>query len=112
MKKYIISPICSAVIVPGTGQVLNGQIKKGLILMGIVFVFIVALVIRLAQLITKLLPSLDPENTNAAAVLEKMNTMDITILEMIISAFIIIWIYSIIDAFIVGLKVEREGKQQ
>ena len=38
MKKSIISPLCSALIIPGLGQVINNNIKKGLIILGIVFV--------------------------------------------------------------------------
>ena len=42
MKKYILSPLCSAFIVPGLGQILNGHMKKGVIILSIVFILIVA----------------------------------------------------------------------
>ena len=111
MKKYITATIGSALVVPGLGQVLNGQIKKGLILMGVVFVIFIAGVIKLAQIITGILPTLNPDEINSAAILEKINVMDISILKVIMVIFLIIWIYSIIDAFIYGLRAEKERNQ-
>ena len=108
MKKYITATIGSALVVPGLGQVLNGQVKKGLILMGVVFVIFIAGVIKLAQIITRILPSLNPDEINSAAILEKINVMDISILRVIMIIFVVIWIYSIIDAFIYGLRAEKE----
>ncbi len=111
MKKYITATIGSALVVPGLGQVLNGQIKKGLILMGVVFVIFIAGVIKLAQIITGILPGLNPDEINSAAILEKINVMDVSILRVIMIIFLVIWIYSIIDAFIYGLRAEKERNQ-
>ncbi len=107
MKKYIISTISSAIIVPGLGQVLNGQIKKGLIHMGIIFVITVIAVIKLYQIITGILPGLDPYEINMEIINNRIDILDILIIKVIISAFLIIWIYSIIDAFIYGIKAEK-----
>ena len=108
MKKYITSTLVSALVVPGLGQVLNGQVKKGLILMGVVFVIFIAGVIKIAQIITGILPELNPNEINSKAILEKINVMDISMLRLIMIIFLIIWIYSIIDAFIYGLREEKE----
>lgn len=108
MKKYIISPIGSALIVPGFGQVLNGQIKKGLILMGIVFVIVITGVIKLALIINNMLPELNPDQINRSEIIERINTIDLSILKLVIFTLFAIWIYSIIDAFIIGIKVEKE----
>ena len=108
MKKYITSTLVSALVVPGLGQVLNGQVKKGLILMGVVFVIFIAGVIKIAQIITGILPELNPNEINSKAILEKINVMDISMLRLIMIIFLIIWIYSIIDAFIYGLRAEKE----
>ena len=110
MKKYITSTLVSALVVPGLGQVLNGQVKKGLILMGVVFVIFIAGVIKIAQIITGILPELNPNEINSKAILEKINVMDISMLRLIMIIFLIIWIYSIIDAFIYGLRAEKERK--
>lgn len=116
MKKYITATIGSAIIVPGFGQVLNGQIKKGLILMGVTFVIFIAGVIKLIQVIMPLLP-INPDEINWGNILaqaedihSRINITDISTLRMIIFFLIIIWIYSIIDAFIIGVKIEKERK--
>ena len=108
MKKYIISTFCSAVIVPGMGQVLNGQIKKGLIHMGIVFVIILALAIKLIKMVLNILPGLDLDKIRVEAILEKIDFTDYTVIRVISYIFLVFWIYSIFDAFIIGLKIERE----
>ena len=106
MKKYITAPIGSGLIVPGFGQILNGQIKKGLILMGVVFVFFVAGLIKLIQVIMNLLPQLNPGEINREEILAKIDLMDISMLRVIIILFLVIWIYSIIDAFVIGLRLD------
>lgn len=111
MKKYITSTIASAVIVPGLGQVLNGQIKKGAVLMGIVFIIFIAGVIKLTQVIKAILPGLNLDNLNSEVIMERINVMDISVLRVIIWALVIIWIYSIVDAFIYGKKIEKERNQ-
>jgi len=108
MKKYITATFCSAVIVPGMGQVINGQIKKGLIHMGIVFVIILALVMKLTKMTMNILPGLDLEKISVEAILEKVDFTDYTVVRVISYIFLVLWIYSIIDAFIIGLKIEKE----
>jgi hypothetical protein len=108
MKKYIISTFCSAIIVPGMGQVINGQIKKGLIHMGIVFVIIFTLVMKLAKMIMNILPGIDPEKVSIDQILAKVDFTDYTFIRVISFIFLVLWIYSIIDAFIIGLRKERE----
>ena len=108
MKKYITAPIGSGFIIPGFGQILNGEIKKGLILMGVVFVIFVAGVIKIVQVIMNLLPQLNPGEINRAEILKKIDLMDISMLRVIIILFLIIWIYSIIDAFVIGLRLDRK----
>jgi TM2 domain-containing membrane protein YozV len=111
MEKYLISTFCSAFIVPGLGQIINGQIKKGLIHIGIIFVLLFALVFKLTKIIMAILPGLDPEKVNVEIIRGKIDYMDYYLLRLIAFAFIILWLYSIIDAFIVGLKFEK-GKRK
>ncbi len=112
MKKYITAPIGSAIIVPGFGQVLNGQIKKGLILMSLVFVIFIAGVIKLTQIILTLLPELESGKIKMEEIHAKINFTDYSILTIVIVIFLIIWLYSIVDACINGIKIERERKQK
>jgi hypothetical protein len=112
MKKYIIATFCSAVIVPGMGQVINGQIKKGLIHMGLVFIIVVAFVIKLTKVIMAILPGFDPEKINREAILAKIDITDYTVLRLFSIIFLALWVYSIIDAFIIGLKIEKGKDKQ
>lgn len=113
MKKYIAAPIGSALIVPGFGQVLNGHTKKGLIHMGAVFILFIAGLIKLIPIVLTLVSELDPYEmgvaeffSQAEKIHDKIYAMDIIIMKIIIIAFLAVWIYSIIDAFIYGLKIE------
>lgn len=108
MKKYIISTFCSAVIVPGMGQVINGQIKKGLIHMGIVFIIFISFLVKAIRIVMNILPGLNTEKISSKTILDKIDFMDYTILRVIIYLFLLFWVYSIIDAFIVGLKIEKQ----
>ena len=108
MKKYIAAPIGSALIIPGFGQVLNGDIKKGLILLGVVFILFIACVIKLIQIITALLPELNPDEINIEEILARINAMDVTFINILLFIFTAVWLYSVIDALIVGIRVEKE----
>ena len=35
MKKAVIASLCSAFIIPGLGQILNNNIKKGLVILAL-----------------------------------------------------------------------------
>jgi archaellum biogenesis protein FlaJ (TadC family) len=110
MKKYITAPIGSAFIIPGFGQILNGDIKKGITLLGVVFVIFLAAVIKLTQIITQLLPELNPDEINSEEILARIDSMDITLIKVLVFIFLAVWLYSVIDAIIYGIKVEKERK--
>lgn len=113
MKKYVLSPLCSAFIVPGLGQVLNKRIFKGIILMAMVFVLFSAIVFDLVILIIfhiNDMKNADVENIDN--MIEKLFLEgDLSTLWILIIISIILWFYSIIDAFLGGLKIEREIKE-
>jgi len=44
--------LCSGLVIPGLGQILNQQIAKGLILLGLVFLLFVAGALKFAFIIT------------------------------------------------------------
>jgi TM2 domain-containing membrane protein YozV len=47
MKKLLLAPLCSALIIPGLGQIMNQEIKKGALLLGAVFLLFVVGSIKL-----------------------------------------------------------------
>ena len=107
MKKYISAPFCSAFIVPGLGQIINEQLKKGLLLIGLVFILLVAVTFKLAVVINRLMANIDLANINLKEITEKMASEDLSLISILSLCFAVIWIYSIVDAFWFGWKIER-----
>jgi TM2 domain-containing membrane protein YozV len=110
MKKYYLAPLCSAFVVPGMGQVINRHLKKGLTLMGIVFLLLVAAAIeffKMIQPLPDLLPSPDP---GLSDLVDQMRIQDFSRLRLILILSFAIWLYSIIDALIYGIKSEKKNK--
>ena len=110
MKKYILSPLCSAIIVPGLGQVLNKRIIKGLIIMGLIFILFIMITIKLALLTLEAMKSSDIYALNDLIEIRSLNG-DLYCLWIMVAFFVLLWLYSIIDAFFDGLKIERQPKE-
>ena len=103
MKKSIISPLCSAIIVPGLGQVLNNNLKKGITILGIVFLLFIGGAVKLTLIVTD--ASKDPAIGNID---ENIIYEDgFSILWVIIIVFGITWIYSVVDAFKEGRTIDK-----
>ena len=114
MKKTVLSPLCSALVIPGLGQILNQQLKKGILILALVFVFIMVFTFELYQLT---LAVLKPGLTNAqasATLMDRIMAQDHASLVMLFAGFAVLWIYSIVDALIGGIKVDHidEGHTQ
>jgi len=110
MKKYIVSPLCSAFIVPGLGQIINGDLKKGLCILSTVFVLFVAGTIQLAFTIKSLLKGSEITQLNSATVGEWLQGQDLTLLWFLLIIFGAVWLYSVFDAFWTGKKMESPGE--
>jgi hypothetical protein len=89
------------------GQVINQQIKKGCLLLGVVFLLLVAAVVKLAGVVNRQLAGMDPMSLNLKELSEKILNENLSLIGLLGLIFIIIWIYSIIDAFWVGWTIER-----
>ena len=108
MKKSVISPICSAVIIPGLGQVLNNNLKKGLIILGVVFLLFIGGVVKLTLIITEALKDPAIGNIDKKIIYED----GFSTLWIIIILFGIIWIYSVVDAFREGRVIDKNKEQE
>jgi TM2 domain-containing membrane protein YozV len=87
MKKALLSSLCSALVIPGLGQILNQEIKKGVFIFLVVFALFVLGVIRLYQMINAVLQNLpinrlDPEN-----VMEGLKAQDHSFLWILLLVF-------------------------
>ena len=110
MKKYIVSPLCSAFIVPGLGQIINQNLKKGLSILSIVFVLFVAGTIKLAFTITSLFQGSETIRLNSTTLGERLQGEDFTLLWALAILFGVVWVYSVVDAFWSGKKMENQGE--
>jgi TM2 domain-containing membrane protein YozV len=110
MKKYILSPLCSALVIPGLGQILNHNLGKGLTLMAVVFLLFVGGTVKLVFIIKSLVnqPALVPRDP--VSFLMILKGQNYTSLLYLTIAFGLVWIYSIVDAYLVGLKLEGKGE--
>ncbi len=104
MKKYIFSPLCSGLLIPGLGQILNNELKKGLLLLGAVFILFVVGTIRLAFLIKFLLSQ--SATTDPMVIMESIKGAHLLSLWVLVGLFAVIWIYSVVDAFRTGRRLE------
>ncbi len=111
MKKSIISPICSALIVPGLGQIINGEVKKGAILCSSVLVLIILGVAEVYHLFQKSIQGLALNELYPEMVISKFKQQDLTFLWILIAIFALIWIYSVVDAFIVGREIDKKEER-
>jgi len=113
MKKAIVSPLCSGLIIPGMGQIMNQELKKGGLLLGAVFVLFVVGIIRLAYLVHSVFGTGDIDISNPDMIMARLRAENLTLLWMLAALFILLWIYSVADAYVGGKRVdaaeERKG---
>ena len=104
MKKSIAAPLCSGLVIPGLGQILNQQLKKGLILLALVFLLFVAAAVKLAFIVKAMArgPDLGEASRQAG-----VSPGDFFFLAGILGAFAILWVYAVADAFWVAFQSER-----
>ena len=107
MKKAVLAPLCSALVIPGLGQVINQHIKKGLILLAVDFVFIIAFTIEIYQIISEVVASGVLNDNEPGMIMERIMAGDHTPLVFLSAAFGVLWIYSIVDAFLGGIKADK-----
>jgi TM2 domain-containing membrane protein YozV len=109
MKKSISAPLCSGLVIPGLGQILNQQIRKGLILLGLVFLLFVTAAVKLAFMITSLTRGSDLAEASQTA---SLSTGDLFLMAGIFVAFAILWVYAVVDAFWVAFRAERSDREK
>ncbi|MDZ7700042.1 MAG: hypothetical protein U5R49_24980 [Deltaproteobacteria bacterium] len=106
MKKAIASPLCSAFIIPGLGQIVNGDLKKGLIILGSIFVLFVFAIIRLVRLVQAVFRA-GETHPSSAEILQRLQSEDFSTLVFLLAVFAVIYLYSVIDALLKGGRIDR-----
>ncbi len=111
------TPLQAAVysIIPGLGQLYNGEYYKGLTITGVAMVLLAWLLSKVlayqgASLITGATnPNLDPEG--ARQVLEGYGPLTWTLIVLAVVAYLAIWVYSIYDAYTTCERMAEEADE-
>lgn len=104
----LISPLASAFVIPGLGQVLNGQPKKALILMGVVFLEVLIFSFLFIGLIKSDKGLMDAINSGNFEFFKFLKEK--TQLAIISIALFATWVYGIVDSFLVAYSISAEEK--
>ena len=108
MKKYILASLCSALIVPGLGQIINQSLKKGLCILSVVFILFVAGTIKLFFILRSALTHTNAGRLNTGPIAEQLQGKDLVVLWVLLGLFAVVWIYSVLDAFRTGKRMDNQ----
>jgi len=109
MKKAILSPLSSALVIPGLGQIINRHLKKGVCILAGTFILFIAALITLYQILSAAMEAENINSSESALITERFRAEDFSTLWYLIGAFALLWIYSVVDAYRTGRKID--GKQ-
>jgi hypothetical protein len=112
MKKKFLAPFLSALVIPGLGQLVNGQIAKGSMLLGGVTTLFMIIVFKVFFDIThalKSIPNPQWEPELAGKVVMVLARQNHTVLFILMLVFIFLWAYSVVDAYKVGKQLDENG---
>jgi TM2 domain-containing membrane protein YozV len=111
MKQAFLAALCSAFVIPGLGQILNQQLKKGIIMLGAVLVLFGTGVVEMYRIMKYVLQKTPPANANPGSIIQSLGSPDYLALWIIFGLFAIVWIISVVDAFLAGRRMDRLQKE-
>jgi len=107
MKKAIASPLCSGLIIPGLGQIMNRDLKKGGLLLGGVFLLFIAGILKLAHLVHSIFRSGNIDIADPEVIMARLRAEDLTLLWAMATLFVLLWVYSVVDAYVGGRRIDE-----
>jgi len=110
MKKAIVAPLCSGLIIPGLGQIMNQDLKKGGLLLGGVFLLFISGMLKLAHLVQSIFRSGNIDIADPEVIMARLRAEDLTLLWAMATLFVLLWLYSVVDAYVGGRKMDEMGK--
>ena len=111
MQKAILSPLCSGLVIPGLGQIINQDLKKGIIVLCAVFALFVAGIIRLFQIINSVFGSGHTDLSDPQTLMARLGAENMSMLWFLGVAFAILWIYAVADAYAGGRKMDQSENE-
>ena len=112
MRKAILSTLCSAFVIPGLGQVMNQHLRKGVIILAAMFVLFLLTLVKLYQILSALFISAGGNHSDFPSLMDRIKGEDLRALLVLLAVFAILWLYSVIDAYLVGRKIDRTGDKE
>ena len=110
MKKSILAPLCSALVVPGLGQIINEQLKKGIFILSAVFILFLLTVIESYRIIRSILDKMQINPSNNEMMMDRLGSENLSVLFFLLAVFALLWIYSIVEAYLTAKKIDRLEK--
>jgi len=107
MQKSIMSPLCSGLVIPGLGQIINQDLKKGIVILCAVFALFVVGTIRLLQIVHSVFRSGYTDISDPQALMARLKAEDPTLLWVLGAVFTVIWVYAVVDAYRGGRKMDQ-----
>ncbi len=111
MKKYISAPLCSALIIPGLGQIINQDIKKGLVLLAADFILLILGAVMLFLVLNDAFQGASAQGLTTHALLRHIRSSDFTGVVVVALLFLLTWVYAVVDAFVRGWRIETAGEK-
>ncbi len=115
MKDYIKAPLLSGLVLPGLGQVVNQQIIKGLVLMGLITVIFLTLLVKvfvdLSAVMAEVVgPDLGLGPDTFSRIVDGMRERNLNLLYFLEGLGVSVWAYAVIDAFLTGRRAFKESE--
>lgn len=111
MKRYISAPLCSAFVIPGLGQLLNRDVKKGILILAGVFVLINLAGVKLYFIVDSAISEAANRGLSGETLVEQVRSSDFTLIRILAGVFLLIWAYAVVDAFLGGRRIESGSKE-
>jgi hypothetical protein len=107
MKNRFLAPLCSAFVIPGLGQIINQQLKKGVCILATVFLLFVITTLKLYSILkdVSLQSSIDPTDSNL--MMAHLRGQNLSLIWILAAIFAVIWLYSIVDALLGSFRRDR-----
>ncbi|MFH1091940.1 MAG: DUF5683 domain-containing protein [Pseudomonadota bacterium] len=110
MKHQLRAALCSALILPGVGQILNRQISKALVMIGVMTGLLVVFIIKLVSVFSIVMgvmfnPQQAAETGRLPAEAAAKYAADVRVLFIVVGLGLGLWVYSVVDAYLYGRRL-------
>lgn len=110
MKKKILAAFLSAAVIPGLGQAINGSIKKAGVILTLVMLTVSGGIVSLYSSLRQAAKATGRPEELFSNLGDALNAADLTIPAAFLLAFALIWLFSVVDAFVEGNRQEAQDE--